>query len=441
MLWHNRQILIAVLLLLLTLPPIILAPIFSARRPTELRSWIGAQPPGFTHPDCFAENHFQIGKIPRLSPQFGAVRELRYQVVNTHLLRYRIVRQENRIKSIMFMRGAKTLPMLDLVRESNSIHELNLDGSLGRSLPKVLLRVRDIPPDNFFLPQQDVVIFVIRQVIGQEKYEVHLDNGMVTAITRDGLPLSQVSLRGETIQEVLADGKPARFRHWLGTDEAGRDLLLRILYGGRISLLIGVSATLVSLIIGVCFGALSGYCGGRVDRVMMTIVDILYTLPFMFMVIILLVWFGRSLVILFLALGAVQWLTMSRIVRGQIMSLKTMEFVMAARVCGATPLQIVFRHLLPNVIGPIIVYTSLTVPIVILEESFLSFLGLTVQYQGDNLDSWGALIKQGMEALGASGAQSWLLIWPSLTMVVTLLGLNLLGDGLRDYLDPKTRKL
>ena len=173
---------------------------------------------------------------------------------------------------------------------------------------------------------------------------------------------------------------------------------------------------------------------------MMSSVDILYAIPFMFLVIILMVSFGRSLILLFIALGAVQWLTMARIVRGQILSLKEMEFVEAAKMCGSGPLKIIFKHLLPHTIGPVIVYTSLTVPVVILEESFLAFIGLQVQFNGLSLDSWGTLIDNGVKALGGDGERIWLLIYPSIAMAVTLFGMNALGDGLRDIFDPKAKK-
>ncbi len=203
-------------------------------------------------------------------------------------------------------------------------------------------------------------------------------------------------------------------------------------------------ATLASLVIGVMYGAAAGYAGGRLDRLMMAAVDILYAIPFIFLVIILMVSFGRSemlrghsIFLLFVALGAVQWLTMARIVRGQVLSLKQREFVEAARAGGAGPVRVLWRHLIPNTSGPVVVYTTLTVPIVILQESFLAFIGLSVEYKGMALDSWGALVNQGMQALGSGGSQSWLLVFPSLAMVVTLLGLNCLGDGLRDVLDPR----
>ncbi len=226
----------------------------------------------------------------------------------------------------------------------------------------------------------------------------------------------------------LGASKPS-WDHLLGTDVMGRDLLSRILYGARISLMVGFVATGVALIIGVSWGIIAGYFGGRVDSIMMRIVDVLYGLPF---IILLMVIFGRNLWLLFGAIGAVEWLTMARIVRGQVIGLKNQEFVLAAQAMGVSNMSMFKKHLFPNILGPIAVYATLTIPQVMLLESFLSFLGLGIQ---PPMSSWGTLIKDGVESMEE---YSWLLIYPGLTFTITLFALNFFGDGLRDALDPKT---
>lgn len=222
--------------------------------------------------------------------------------------------------------------------------------------------------------------------------------------------------------------------HVFGTDALGRDLFVRTMIGGRISLLVGLVATLVSLFIGVTWGAFAGYVGGRADNVMMRIVDAVYAMPFMFFVILLMVVFGRNIFLIFVAIGAINWLDMARIVRGQTLSLKNKDFVEAARACGATEWQVIRRHIVPNLLGVVIVYVTLTIPQVILVESFLSFLGLGVQ---EPLTSWGALVNEGAQEMEVA---PWSLFYPAGFLAVTLFALNFLGDGLRDALDPKDRQ-
>jgi oligopeptide transport system permease protein len=226
---------------------------------------------------------------------------------------------------------------------------------------------------------------------------------------------------------------PPDAAHWFGTDDLGRDLLTRTLFGGRISLLVGIVATVVSLLVGVTYGAVSGYVGGAIDSAMMRLVEILYSVPFIFLVILLMVLFERSLVLIFVAIGAVEWLDMARIVRGQALSLKRREFVEAARVVGVHGWTMISRHIIPNTLGPVMVYATLTVPRVILIESFLSFLGLGVQEPNT---SWGVLISDGARLMET---QPWMLIFPASFLAATLFAFNFLGDGLRDALDPKER--
>ncbi len=227
---------------------------------------------------------------------------------------------------------------------------------------------------------------------------------------------------------------PPSTAHWMGTDQLGRDLFARLLYGGRISIMVGLVATSVALTIGVTYGAIAGFFGGKLDAVMMRIVDILYALPFTIFVILLMVFFGRNIFLLFFAIGAVEWLTMARIVRSQIMAIKRMEYIEAARSLGFGRRRIIFRHMIPNILGPIIVYTTLTIPAVMLLEAFLSFLGLGVQ---PPMSSWGVLIKDGAERMEE---YPWLLIFPGSVFSLTLFSLNFLGDGLRDALDVQSSK-
>jgi oligopeptide transport system permease protein len=252
----------------------------------------------------------------------------------------------------------------------------------------------------------------------------------LTAVFAPWIP----GLADPTAQDLKLGATPPSALHWFGTDELGRDTLARVVHGGRISLMVGLVATLVSLLIGVTWGAVAGYRGGKLDEFMMRVVDILYSLPYIFLVILLLVFFSRSILMLFVALGLVQWLTMARIVRGQVLSLKHQNFVEAARALGAGDGAIIFRHIVPNTLGPVIVYTTLTVPAIILQEAFLSFLGLGVQPPDA---SWGTLVSDGARVLALF---PWLVIFPGLALSLTLFCFNFLGDGLRDALDPQDRR-
>ena len=253
----------------------------------------------------------------------------------------------------------------------------------------------------------------------------------ISILTIIGPEVISTSYEDQDLNNTFA--KPGS-THFFGTDNLGRDLFARVLHGGRISLAVGFLATAVSLVIGVAYGMTSGYLGGKTDALMMRIVDILYSLPFTIFVILLMVLFGRNFVLLFIAIGAVEWLTMARITRGQTLGLKEAEFIEAARALGYSHSRILFRHILPNLIGPVIVYATLTVPAVMLLEAVLSFLGLGVQAP---MSSWGSLIKEGSEKMDIA---PWLIFFPGLFFSLTLLALNFLGDGLRDALDPKSAK-
>jgi oligopeptide transport system permease protein len=276
-----------------------------------------------------------------------------------------------------------------------------------------------------------VVVVVVASLVGPPIIE------WATGYTYDYIPRDSALIKA--MAPFTGPDGSFSWTHPMGTDDAGRDILARVLLGGRISLMVGLISTFVSLVIGVSYGATAGYVGGRVDDLMMRIVDVLYALPYMMIVIVLLAMFGGQspfgqLILLFISLGAVSWLTTARIVRGQVISLKNQEFVLAARATGVSWLGIVARHLVPNTLGPVIVYATLTVPSVMLLEAFLSFLGIGVQAP---LASWGSLAADGIQNIAIF---PWQLICPGVTMAITLFSLNFLGDGLRDALDPQMRK-
>jgi len=408
--------------------------------PTYGFRWIRAQAPGFTHVDTLNLSGLTVGSEANVRERYKGASEVVFETVDREIKEFRLTWRRKKVKSISMTLGAK--PVDELQIEGGDVYwqEIDADGKpIGEKIFDAALKKKDPLPEVFGERERSGVI-VFRQVRevpdGVRAYTVKLDDGQVTSLLDNGEPIEEIEIEGRIVKRVLADGVEQTITHPLGTDLSGRDLFVRILYGGRISLLVGLVATFVSLLIGVVYGAISGYAGGRVDALLMAIVDILYGIPYMFLVILLLVNFGQSILMLFFALGAVQWLTMARIVRGQVLSLKQKEFVEAARMSGSSPASIMFKHLIPNTLGIVVVYTTLTVPAVILQESFLAFIGLTVEWEGQSLDSWGALVKAGSDA---GLTRSWLLVWPSLAMAVTLFGMNFLGDGLRDAFDPQQR--
>ena len=250
-----------------------------------------------------------------------------------------------------------------------------------------------------------------------------------------GPPIAALCGVSGTRIDTRLGASPPSWSHWFGTDTLGRDMLVRVMIGGRIAILVAVTATTIALVIGVTYGAIAAYAGGAVDNVMMRVVDALYGFPtLVFVVVVMAVSSSRSLVLLFALIGGISWLTMARIVRGQVLSLSRREFVEAARALGAPPRRILFRHVLPNATGPVIVYATLALPEVMLTEAFLSFLGLGVQAP---LASWGTLVTEGSSQIVV---YPWLLVFPGAVMAITVMALNFLGDGLRDALDPHTRK-
>ncbi len=431
--------------------------------PELQRFWVQATPPGSSHPDVRNVSLWRTGtaleprEVSTRLPGLRGSREVRLDLRRLDAEEYRVVAtRSGNVKALTLSEGAAPVEKVVVAGPDEFFIQIGPDGRPLENpyVPGAPLEVHDTVvalesplPDQFVRPGDTTGRFalVLRRVRSRnETAVVRIENGTVASVAvapagASPSPVPSLEVKGEDVRSIALDGQPIARTHLLGTDRQGRDLFARIIYGARISLLIALLATLVSLSIGVSYGAISGYAGGFTDLVMMRIVDILYGLPYIFLVIILMVAFGKDLVVLFIALGAVQWLTMARIVRGQVLSLKEREFVEAARTAGARARSIVFRHLVPNVLGIVAVYTTLTIPAVVLQESFLAFIGLGVQWQGRNLASWGALVKEGMDSLGAGGANWWLLIFPALAMSVTLFAFNFVGDGLRDALDPQQK--
>jgi oligopeptide transport system permease protein len=325
----------------------------------------------------------------------------------------------------LFTGHAYTTIYQDYVRVPPSLSAYPQSGEIAAALDEAMRRMRvDLVS---WREESDRVVAVIRSARPIDPRAMrYLDRSSSFEDTR-------VEATSTDRLEMTISAAVARHYFLFGTDNTGRDLLTRTLIAGRVSLAIGLLAGFVAVVIGVTYGATAGYLGGRIDDLMMRIVDILYSLPFIFLVIMLVVFFGRNFVLMFIAVGAVQWLDMARIVRGQALSIRRQEFVQAAVALGVSPGGILWRHVVPNTLGPVAVYMTLLVPQVILLESFLSYLGLGVQ---EPLTSWGVLIAQGAKNIPSA---NWLLLFPSLFLTSTLFALNFLGDGLRDALDPRDR--
>jgi ABC-type dipeptide/oligopeptide/nickel transport system permease subunit len=408
--------------------------------PTYEETWIRAQAPGYDHPDVLDRNFLAVGKpATHLRPGYQGASTIQFEVREGPESEYHVKVEDGVVADIRRVQGQIKVERIDAT--TAAVFEVREGGVRGEPIKGIVLKNGQPLPAELRGSARSLTLFLAQSERGSGEaiYTARLVNGQVTDISRDGVGMDRLEVEGRLVVRVTADGVERRHTHHLGTDLKGRDMLSRILYGGQISLLVGLIATIVSLVIGVVYGAVSAYAGGRVDDLLMAIVDILFAIPYMFLVILLLVNFGRDIMVLFVALGAVQWLTMARIVRGQILSLKEKEFIEAARMSGTGPAGILFKHLIPNTMGLVVVYTTLTVPAVILQESFLAFIGLAVEYRGQSLDSWGALVKSGMDSLGSDGKQSWMLLGPSIAMALTLFSLNFLGDGLRDALDPQQR--
>ncbi|MCE9636371.1 MAG: ABC transporter permease [Planctomycetes bacterium] len=443
---RNRMAMAGLVVVLAMALSAVLAPWIVPFDPREMERWTGALAPGTRHLELCNEMVVERGKAPR--PQDvptavgkaavdGAAHVWRIEVQDEVTTLLRVTVDGGKIQQIG--EGGKRHTTLEIA-EDEFIRVK--DGGAVVRVP--VLAVGGVLPAP--APQQAgrfvvMVERVKRPPEAKRTVEIALGtDGKVTTVTSAGVPVDgEMRVRAENVRDTSLDGARIEHSHPLGTDQEGRDVLARVLFGARISLLVGIVATFVSLSIGVFYGAIAGFAGGRTDVFMMRVVDVLYALPYIFLVIILLVAFGRSLVMLFIALGLVQWLTPARVVRGQILSLKRREFVDASVTLGATPWTILIRHLIPNTMGVVVVFTTLTIPAVILEESFLSFIGLTVLFRGEPIDSWGALVDYGRNALGGDGERWWLLVFPAAAMSLTLFSLNFLGDGLRDALDPRQK--
>ena len=429
----KNKFVFANLLILLTIITLCFFPFLATpNSPLEQHPWVSFLSPGSSVPPAYSIQKIQAGKKLSIPYDINEFKTIEWEIEKRKSFDIRFVLRRQKISQLIKIDGAEFLQTLNLDTD-NAVYEVMKDGELSKKPISGVLTIGEKPPQYFLESKQRAfVLRVFEKEIQKRLVKAELVNSKVNLLWLNGEEKSSVTIRAEDIVEVKGNNKAIYQGFLFGTDSLGRCLLSRILYGGRISLSIGLAATLVSVAIGVLVGSIAGYVGGKVDMWIMSAIDILYAIPFIFLVILFMVYFGKSIFILFIALGCVQWLTMARIVRGHVLSLKSMNYIDAARLNGCGTMKIIIRHLIPNSTGPIIIYATLTVPAVILEESFLSFIGLGVQFQGQSLDSWGALVNQGISVLGSNGERSWILIFPAMIMGLTLLSLNNLGDGLRD---------
>ncbi len=490
----------------------IFAPVIFEFQPDYGQPWLRANPPGFSHPAVPAEVRLDVGEKPTIPSTYPATVAsvladdgvVEFTVLESVTAEFRIRTYKGKVRDIRQLEGARSVKVIESAGGGSYLERIDAEGKVvGERLEIVKVeRRKKLPPGIPEPPNRVLNVRLVKpRTAAPETIRAEIKDGVVQSITRDAKPIEQLRLQGLYVTKVTKDGEERRLKHHLGTDLAGRDVMARVFHGGRISLMVGAVATLVSVLVGVVYGAVAGYRStapmtvwglisvltaivgagfaisatdnifwsivagagvftltivalGKiapflpkflryqlttVGELMMRIVDIMYALPFMFLVILLMISYGRDLLTLFIALGLVQWLMMARIVRGQVLSLREKEFIEAAEMAGTGHLGIVFRHLIPNTLGVVIVYATLTVPAVILQESFLAFIGLNVAFQGRTIDSWGALVDQGRQSLTSGGGNWWILVFPSLAMAITLFSLNFLGDGLRDALDPKMK--
>lgn len=394
--------------------------------PDDLRPWLGALPP--------LSHSLAVPLVVRLEPGApgpGGRRAL-FRFDDGEAPQYRCVLRRGRLA----ITGPDARPVARLAVPEGAL-VIGPRGIEGRAEAGEL--ADGGPPPRWLTPAAPVRYLRLpaagrlREALAEQD-----EAGRIVRLALDGEPLAAaLEIPGDRVRALEIDGRTPRVFHLLGTDPQGRDLWARLLHGGRLSLAVGIVATLVALCIGSLYGAIAGWRGGRTDAMLVAGIDILDAVPFLFLVILLMTVVDRSLVVFFAALGCVQWLTTARIVRAQVLALAQREFILAARCLGLPERRILLRHLLPQCLGPILVFAALTVPAVIIEESFLSFIGLGVQHEGRPLDSWGALIHQGLQALGSDGGRAWLLLAPAAMLVLTLVALHDLAERARAALDPR----